>query len=470
MSERRWITFLSSTVAELVPTPMIRPVHRRLLIAAIVIAIASVVAGASKQHAVRPIAHPNGPTFSKEVVRVFQDHCQSCHHPGDIAPFSLMDYASAKPYATQIEVMTQTHQMPPWKPTPDCGNFAETRSMTSDEIATITRWVDGGAPEGNRADLPAPIDFSSGWTLGQPDLVLSYPETFTPAAQGDTYRCLPLATNLTSDQYVSAIDIHPGDRKTVHHVIAFIDKNGDSARLDAAEPGAGYTCFGGPGFSINDPGAATLGGWAPGTVATRLPEQVAFTLPKASSVVLQVHYHPHDSQPQPDKTEIGIYFARKVPQQKLYVLPLINDQFTIPPGDSNYQVVAPPNGPFATPVGVHIWAIFPHMHLLGRKMNVKAQLPNGNSECLINIDDWDFNWQGMYQYKSPVAIPGGSRLSATAFYDNSAGNMRNPNYPPRAVSWGEQTTDEMCIAFLAFSVDSSTTSTKTDTSWVPTWR
>jgi hypothetical protein len=446
------------------------PMHRRLLIAAIVIAAASVVAGASKQHAVRPVAHPNGPTFNKEVVRVFQDHCQSCHHPGDIAPFSLMDYASAKPYATQIKVMTQTHQMPPWKPTPGCGDFAETRSISTNELDTIARWVDAGAPEGNRADLPTPIDFSSGWTLGQPDLVLSYPETFTPTASGDTYRCLPLPTNLTSDQYVSAIDIHPGDRKTVHHVIAFIDKSGASANLDAAEAGPGYTCFGGPGFNITDPGAATLGGWAPGQVASRLPEQVAFLLPKASNVVLQVHYHPHDGQPQPDKTEIGIYYAKKKPQQQLYVLPLINDQFTIPPGDANYKVSAPPNGPLFTPFGLHLWGIYPHMHLLGRKMNVAAHLPGGTDECLINIDDWDFNWQGLYQYASPIAIPGGSSLSVGAYYDNSTDNMRNPNYPPKAVSWGEQTTDEMCIAFIAFTVDGLTANSKADMRWVPNWQ
>lgn len=449
---------------------MIRSVHRRLLIAALVIAVASVVAGASKQRSVRPVAHLTGPTFSKEVVRVFQDHCQSCHHPGDIAPFSLMDYASAKPYATQIKVMTQSRQMPPWKPTPGCGVFTGTRSMSQNEIDTIARWVEGGAPEGNPADLPTPIDFSSGWTLGQPDLVLSYPEAYTPPAQGDTYRCLPLPTNLTSSQYVSAIDVHPGDRKTVHHVIAFIDKNGDSARLDAAEAGPGYTCFGGPGFSITDPGAATLGGWAPGQVAARLPEQVAFSLPAASSVVLQVHYHPHDGQPKPDKTEIGIYFAKKKPQQQLYILPLINQQFTIPPGDSNYKVVAPPSGSFSAPIGIHLWAIYPHMHLLGRKMNVTAQIQS-NTQCLINIDDWDFNWQGMYLYQSPVAIPAGSLLSATAFYDNSSDNMRNPNDPPKAVSWGEQTTDEMCIAFLAFTFDTQTANSKskTDTSWVPAW-
>lgn len=442
---------------------------KRLLLSALVIATAGALAGASKQRALRPAVRPdNGPTFSKEVVRIFQGHCQTCHHPGDIAPFSLMDYESAKPYATQIRIMTQTHQMPPWKPTPGCGDFAEARTISTDEIDTIARWVNNGAPEGSRADLPNPIDFSSGWTLGQPDLVLSYPETFTPAASGDTYRCLPLPTNLTSDQYVSAIDIHPGDRKTVHHVIAFIDRSGQSASLDEAEAGAGYTCFGGPGFAITDPAAATLGGWAPGSVATRLPDQVAFSLPANSRVVLQVHYHPHDSEPLPDRTEIGIYFAKKKPQQLLRILPLINDTFTIPPNDPNYKVTAGFQLPFFAPP-VHVWAIFPHMHLLGRRMNVTATLPGGEQSCLINIDDWDFNWQGMYRYDTPVPIPPMSSLDLTAYYDNSTGNMRNPNYPPKAVSWGEQTTDEMCLAFIGFTLDSENLATtgQLDAKWVP---
>ena len=203
-----------------------------------------------------------------------------------------------------------------------------------------------------------------------------------------------------------------------------------------------------------------------------MPEQVAFSLPANSRVVLQVHYHPHDPTPLSDKTEIGIYYAKQTPQQQLFILPLINDQFTIPPGDSNYKVTAPPNGSFTTPVAVHLWGIYPHMHLLGRKMNVQAVRPDKTTACLINIDDWDFNWQGMYRYNNPVPIPPSSTLSLAAYYDNSTDNMRNPNYPPKSVSWGEQTTDEMCIAFIAFTVDglnASSSDTQRKTSWVPQW-
>lgn len=438
---------------------------RRLPIVAIAAASAILFLGASRQRIVRTAPRPAGPTYSKEVSRIFQAHCDTCHHPGSIAPFSLMTWADAQPHAAMIKLMTSTRQMPPWKPAPDCGEFADTRTISQDEIDTIARWVNSGAPEGDPGDLPPPLDFSSGWTLGQPDLALSYPQAYTPPAGGDIYRCLPLPTNLTGDQYVSAIDIHPGDRKTVHHVIAFIDTSGQSQNLDDADPAPGYTCFGGPGFLITDSATAMLGGWVPGSVATRFPEEVAMSLPASSRVVLQVHYHVHDGAPSPDTTEIGIYFAKKKPQKLLRVLPLMNTTFTVPPNSSDYKVTAS----FTAPLGVHLWAIAPHMHLLGRTMKVDAILPIGQTQCLINITDWDFNWQGLYRFKEPVAIPALTFFSLEASYDNSSNNPRNPNSPPKAVSWGEQTTDEMCIAFIGFTLDFENLATtgKVDARWVP---
>jgi len=410
----------------------------------------------------RAVTHPTtprgegGPTFSNEVVRVFQNRCQSCHHPGDIAPFSLMTYGDAAPHADAIKFMTQTRQMPPWKATPACGDFADSRVLPQNEIDLIAKWVDNGAPQGDLADLPPAKNFDGGWALGQPDMVLSYPDAYTPPITGDMYRCFPIPTDLPADSYVSAIDIRPGDRQTVHHVIAYIDTTGASQKLDDDDPGPGYTSFGGPGFSLSGGsspslatlGATTLGGWAPGARPVVLPENVAMSLPAKSRVVLQVHYHPHGIKSVPDKTEIGIYFAKKKPQQIVYMLPLINQTFTLPPNDPHVEVKASMN--VAWPV--HVYVIAPHMHLLGRTMNVKATLPGGTEKCLINIDDWDFNWQGLYRYSEPVAIPNG-KVSLQAFYDNSEGNWRNPNVPPKPVSWGEQTTDEMCIAFLGVTFD-----------------
>ena len=434
------------------------------LAAALLLALA-----AARQRAVRPPSPPvlvAGPTFSNEIVRIFQDRCQSCHHPGDIAPFSLMTYADAAPHALDIKLMTRTHQMPPWKPASGCGEFLDPRVLTQDQIDLISKWVDNGAPEGNVADLPAPRVFDSNWTLGQPDAVFANPEPYTPAPTGDIYRCFTIPTHLAGDKYVAAVDMHPGDRNTVHHVIAYIDSTGESAALDDADPGPGYTCFGDPGFTPTDASAATLGGWAPGARPLELPDGVAFKLPANSRIVLQVHYHPHDSAPLPDKTEIGVYYAKKPPTKLMRIVPLINQNFTIPPGDANYRVTASLGIPL--PVPVHLWMIAPHMHLLGRKMHVNATMPNGASECLINIDDWDFNWQGQYRYASSMALPVGTKLSLEAFYDNSPNNFRNPNDPPRAVSWGEQTTEEMCIAFLGVTLDGENLilGQSADASWI----
>lgn len=424
---------------------------RRPLLLLIVLALALPLAAAGRQRAVRHPSSPpppTGPTFSNEVVRIFQQHCQTCHREGDIAPFSLVTYEEAKPFAALIKIMTQTRQMPPWKPSEGCGDFRDERRLSDAEIDTVAQWVDAGAPEGDGSQLPAPLDFGGGWALGEPDLVLSSDEPFTPPAGTDTYRCFTIPTNLISTAYVRAVDTHPGDRATVHHLISFIDTTGASVALDEAEPGPGYTCFGGPGFQTS----ATLGGWAPGSRPLEMPEGVGFQLPAGSRVVLQVHYHPHHGgQPMPDRTQFGIYFADEKPAKEMFIVPLINTTFTIPPNDPNYRVDA--ELPVAVPFPLKLWLVAPHMHLLGRKMTVQMTTPDETTRCLIDIQDWDFNWQGAYRYETPVDVPAGARLSLTAYYDNSSGNPRNPNDPPKPVSWGEATTDEMCIAFLGVTID-----------------
>lgn len=423
---------------------------KRVLLPFLAVAIVLTLAAARRRsiQSPEPVA---APTFDREVVRILQQNCQSCHHQGDVAPFPLMTYQDAVAHAADMKSVTGARIMPPWKPVDGCGVFDQARVLSQADIDTIARWVDAGSPQGNPADLPAPLNFDSGWVLGPPDLVASNAESYTPPASGDMYRCFTMPAHTTEDKYVSAIDIHPGDRKTVHHVIAFIDTAGESEALDAADPRPGYTCFGGPGFTPKSLDSATLGGWAPGSRPVMLPDDVALKLPANARIVLQVHYHPHDPNPLPDKTEIGIYYAKKAPQKLLRILPLANTTFTIPPGNSNYEVSQVLPGLFVP--NIHLYVIAPHMHLLGRKMTVNAYTPKGENKCLINIDDWDFNWQGLYRYKDPVAIPAGSTIEMNAFFDNSADNWRNPNNPPKPVSWGEATTDEMAIAFLGFTVD-----------------
>lgn len=428
--------------------------NKRAVLITLAIALAILTIAAGKRHSAMPPPLPPpvaGPTFNKEVVRIFQQNCQTCHHPNDIAPFSLMTYADAKAHAIEIKANVTARIMPPWKPVNGCGEFNAPRVLSSDDIATIAKWVENGAPEGNPADLPTPIDFSSGWVLGEPDAVFGNSKPFMPPADRDEYRCFSMPTNLTSDRYVSTIDVHPGDRSTVHHVIAFIDTSGESAKLDTN--GDGYQCFGGPGFAITNFASSTLGGWAPGSRPDKLPDNVGLLLPASSRLVIQVHYHPHDANVKPDQTQIGVYYDKVKPAQTMLMLPLVNQTFTIPPNNSNYPVTAAYTN---TLFPAHVWVIAPHMHLLGKRTRVDAVMPGGANVCLINISDWDFNWQGIYRYKDPIAIPVGTRISLTSNYDNSADNPRNPNSPPKAVSWGEATTDEMCLAFLGVTLDGAT--------------
>lgn len=403
---------------------------------------------AAKQRAVRsPGLAPAGPTFTRDIAPILQQHCQTCHRQGDIAPFPLITHADAKAHASLIAIMTQTRQMPPWKPSDGCGDFLDKRRLSDAEIATIGAWVNGGTPEGDPAHLPPPREFPEDWPLGAPDLILASEEPYSPPPHTDTYRCFTIPTNLVAGKFVAAVDTRPGDRATVHHVISFIDTTGASVALDENEPGPGYTCFGDPGFTT----IGTLGGWAPGSPPLELPEGIAFPLPANSRVVLQVHYHPHGEEPMPDRTEIGIYYSDHPSPKEMLILPIINQSFTIPPNDPNYAVDAA--FPLAVPFPLKIWFVAPHMHLLGKTMKVEMQPRGGAAQCLIEIDDWDFNWQGAYRFVKPIAVPVGARLSLRAHYDNSSNNPRNPNNPPKAVSWGEATTDEMCIAFLGVTLE-----------------
>lgn len=399
----------------------------------------------------RAVRHPSGPTFSKEVVRILRQHCQTCHREGDIAPFSLTTYEEVKSRASLIQFMTSTRKMPPWKPSEGCGEFLHERRLTQGEIDTIGAWVQNGAPEGDPSDLPPSLEPHSEWLLGQPDLVVKSSEPFTPAPVGDTYRCFVVPTNFTTSKYVRAFDTRPGDRRTVHHLFASFDTTGAAEALDEADPGPGYRCFGGPDFHI----FAILGVWMPGSRPYELPEGLGLELPPNARIVLQVHYHAHHDAPNADQTEFGLYFTEDTPRAVMRFFPIVNRSFTIPPGDPNYNVTANLFGLPVTPFSAKLWLIVPHMHLLGRKMKVEMRSRTGETRCLIDIQDWDFNWQGIYFYRDPIDIPAGSRLFATAYYDNSESNPRNPNHPPRPVSWGWESTDEMCLAVVGVTVEST---------------
>jgi hypothetical protein len=384
-------------------------------------------------------------TYSRDIAPILNANCATCHRPGEVAPFSLLDYSHAKKHAGQIAELTQSHYMPPWKAQAGFGHFVDERRLTDREIELINRWAENGAAEGDKADLPPPPVFSSDWALGKPDKVVAMPEPFdVPASGRDVYRAFVIPLDLPEDTYVAGVDFRPGAKSVVHHALFYLDDSKKARELDAADPGPGYISFGGPGFTP----AGSLGGWAPGASAYLIKEGTARFVPANSDLVIQVHYHP-DGQPHKDQSSLAIYFAKKPVKHLISSLTLLTRQLDISPGDANYQR----DLYVELPTDVTLSGIVPHMHLIGREMKVQATTPDGKIVPLIHITDWDFKWQDQYRYAEPVHLPRGTRIDMTARYDNSTNNPANPNSPPQRVAWGEGTTDEMCICFLQLAVD-----------------
>ncbi|MBI5801402.1 MAG: ascorbate-dependent monooxygenase [Verrucomicrobia bacterium] len=383
-------------------------------------------------------------TFSKDVAPILFSNCAVCHRTGEVAPFTLTSYADAAKRAKTIASVVGKRVMPPWKAAPGPAYVDECR-LTDDQIGLIQQWAAEGVKEGNPADLPAMPKFPDGWRNGEPDLVIEMPEPYTVPAEGrDIYRNFVIPTGFTEDKWLSAVEIRPGNRRVVHHVLVHLDVSGKARELDAQDPGPGYRTGGGVGFRS----AGQIGGWAPGNVARRSPDGVGVNAPKNSDIVIQVHYN-LNGKPETDRTKIGLYYAKGPVDKRARLFPLVT-RINIPAGDADHRVTST----MPVPADVTLRSVMPHMHLLGRDIRVFATLPGGKELPLVHVPEWDFNWQNSYVFQEPVKLPGGSKITLEASYDNSDKNPRNPNSPPKAVRWGEQTTDEMCLAYLNFTVDS----------------
>lgn len=382
------------------------------------------------------------PTYTGAVVRILQKHCQECHRKNQVGPFPLETFEQARKRADDIASIVEERRMPPWKAAPGVGpRFKHDRSLSASEIATLTAWAEAGAPQGDPAALPPALKFPEDWTLGTPDLVLQLADDFPiPASGDDIYRCFVLPTNLPKDVYISAIEYRPGNRQVVHHMLGYVDTSGQGRKKDAADPGQGYSCFSGPEVEIH----GDLGGWAPGNEPSHLPEGVGRFLPRGADVVLQIHYHP-TGKATTDRSKIGIHFTHTPVRQILHWSAALKHDLKLPPNESRIKAEAA----WPVPVDLEAWAVTPHMHLLGRDMLMSLTFPDGKTQDLIKISDWDFSWQNTYYFEKPITLPKGTVLKIVAHFDNSAGNPRNPNHPPKLVTWGEATTDEMCIGFIA---------------------
>lgn len=428
-------------------------------------ALDEVVAGKAVSH---PVTEPIGclvgaeretkkdgsVTYYRDVLPLLQANCQECHRPGEIGPFALMNYKQAVNWAEDIKTYTETRQMPPWKISGGVA-FHNERRLSDKDIALLARWVDEGTPEGKPSDAPPPRQFTTGWQLGEPDLVLTPSDEFVLGPGGpDLFRVMVLPTNLTEDKFVIGYEVKPANPRVVHHTLNFIDTTKAGRGLeksaqareakhpskDGYDRGPGYSSDMGVGFFPQ----GGLGGWAPGQLARQMPDGYGFLLPKKSDVVVQVHYH-RNGRVEHDKLQIGLYFAKKSEGMKAFKGGVIAGRFiAIPAGDSNYKVV----GSTSVSEECILHNITPHMHLIGKKIKVMIKKPNQPKETLLEIGAWDYNWQETYFLKDPMKLPVGTVLDIEAVYDNSLKNSNNPSNPPKLVTFGEQTTNEMCFVFL----------------------
>ena len=405
-------------------------------------------------------AFAQGPTYSGDIEPIIQAKCHICHREGDVAPFVLDTYDDAVTWAADTQTVLNNGSMPPWKPVAGYGEFQNSYALTDAEKQTFLTWIANGTPRGeltHERDRNTQIET---WPLGPPNIVLTPPLAFTPAPGKDIYRCFVMPeTGLGQTTYLSAIDVKPGATQIVHHVLIFVDTTGTAVNLDGQDGSAGYDCFGGPGFPIVDTTSITtalatlslLGGWAPGQRTQFLPAGIGLQLPINGRVVMQVHYSPI-GRSSPDQTSLGLYIATTTIQKRLYWIPVLNTDFTIPA--NTVTTVTAEFPPTPLPLAAQAINIFPHMHLLGRQIKVDLLDQNNNLIApMIYENNWDFNWQGAYTYVSPVAIPNYSKVRVTCTFDNTANNPKNPNNPIVAVSFGENTTDEMCLAFVGLTLD-----------------
>jgi hypothetical protein len=416
--------------------------HRNPVLA---VSLLAIVAGSA---AFAAADRPEGAvTFSKQVAPILQENCQTCHRPGDIAPMSLLTYDEARPWAKSIRQVVSDRTMPPWHADAQPGTFSNDSSLSEQEIATLVAWVDQDAPEGDPADLPPAKTFAvNGWKTGTPDLVYWIPETYNlPATVDDEYRCFVIPDKVDQDIWYSGLEVKPGNPAVVHHVIVFADP-GDSARQrDAADPSPGFLC----GMASGGIEMKMVGGWAPGRNAGLTRSGSAMKIAAGTTLVYQVHYHNTTGAEQPDRSGMALYLTRETVHQQPRSAPIGAWDLNIAAGDANSEHSAA----WTAPADIHVRAIMPHMHYIGKDMKLTAVLPGGDERVLLDVPRYDFNWQANYVFAEPVALPKGTVIKMVSHHDNSAANPRNQFSPPRDIHFGEATHEEMSIAFTSFVVD-----------------
>jgi mono/diheme cytochrome c family protein len=422
----------------------------RIALLPVILLLLAIAGGSfSLQNKPAEISSAASPTFYRNVLPILQQHCQSCHRPGEIAPMPLVSYGQVRPFAKAIATSAADKTMPPWFADPTVGHFSNDPSMTSQEIGALLSWVNVGAPAGDVKDVPPPRKWAEGWTIPQPDQVVRMPKPVVLPAQGDieyTYEIVP--TGFTEDKWVQISEIQPTSRENVHHAVVYI-RPPDSNWLRHAPLGTPFT-----GADMTDEQdrrdthmtkADILLVYAPGSSPDSWPDGMAKFVPAGSDLVFQMHYMAH-GHPASDQSSIGIIFAKHPPKQRVLTLQLTNDRFVIPPGVDDYRVEV--HG--SLPNDAVLLSFFPHMHLRGKRFEYDILRPGKSPEPLLRVN-YNFYWQLSYRLAEPLQLQAGTVLQAVAWYDNSKTNPHNPD-PDVAVRWGDQTYDEMMVGFFDVAV------------------
>ncbi len=387
-------------------------------------AMAGSVALAEQPAARRPASAAPAPTFNRHVAPILYANCTECHRPSMFAPMSLVTYDEARPWARAIKQRVVRREMPPWSADPAHGVFKNDPRLSQTDIDTIAAWVDAGAPRGDDRDLPPAPRYAEGWTIGTPDAVFTMTEDYVVPAEGTIpYQYITIPTNLAEDRYVQAIEISPGNRSVVHHVIASAQPAGANARDERT------------------PGRTSLGGTTPNKPGVVYEPGVARLLRAGSEIILQMHYTTMGVEAR-DRTSIALIFAKEPPKKLVAGGSIMNLRFEIPPLAENHEV----RQSRVMAEDTLLTSMTPHMHVRGKDMQYLAHYPDGRTEILLSVPKYDFAWQHSYELAEPKLLPKGTRLEVVAHFDNSPRNLFNPD-PTATVRWGDQTWEEMMIGF-----------------------
>jgi len=464
---------------------------KRVIVAFVGILMALSTMRAATSHLSAAAAPASVPTFARDVAPIVFNNCATCHRPGEVAPMTLLSYDEVRPWAKAIKTKVVAREMPPWGADPAHSlKMRNDRSLSDQQIETIVRWVDGGAPKGNDADLPPMPRFAEGWTAGsEPDVVLEMPVEFSIPAEGELgVQMLYSPIPFKEDRFAEILELRPGNRSVLHHAGVFVVDLPEGGRIDEngrlIMPDGKAATDRAASVPRNEvgalPGSSKLLSWVPGRGVDRHRADVGKRIPAGKYLNWQLHYNP-TGKPEKDRTRLGIWFNKKPVRHELLIRQAGDPLATMKNGLSLYRVEGkeveytadegstrrrgktPNIPPYAenwtitgiTPVteDITLYAMSPHMHLRGKSLRWVIVYPDGREQTILDVPKFDFNWQIQYELAEPLRIPAGSKILGIGVYDNSVKNRWNPG-PHLEVYWSEQSWDEMYQPFTEYSVDS----------------